>query len=111
LNTQRQVDGKVDGKVLKRCRKTEISLGIPIGRFNPVLQLRTTKVNKFNISGTRFFGKNLTTDLKPDGQKEFKNGVFILFPRLFGCAKFLSKIFGLYKLKYALISGLRLPTN
>jgi len=57
------------------------------------LQLRTTKVNKLIISRTRIFGKNLTTDLKPDGQKELKNGVLILFPRVFGRAKFLGKIF------------------
>ena len=38
-------------------------------------------------------------DLKPDGQKELKNGVFMLFPRVFGCTKFLSKIFGLYQAK------------
>jgi len=41
----------------------------------------------------RFFDGNLTTDLKPDGQKELKNGVFILFPRVFGRAKILSEIF------------------
>jgi hypothetical protein len=46
-----------------------------------VVQLRTTKANQLIISGTRFFGENLTTDLKPDGQKEPKNGVFMLFPR------------------------------
>jgi hypothetical protein len=33
------------------------------------------------------------TDLKPDGQKELKNGVFMLFPRVFGRAKFLGKNF------------------
>jgi len=60
------------------------------------VQLWTTKVNKLIISGTRFFSENLTTDLKPDRQKEFKNGVFKLFPCLFGHAKFLSKKFGLY---------------
>ena len=59
------------------------------------IQLRTTKVNKLNISGTRFFDENLTMDLKPDGQKELKNGVFMLFPRVFGRAKILGKIFGL----------------
>ena len=58
-----------------------------------LVQLRTNKVNKLVISRTRFFGWNLTTDLKSDGQKELKNGVFVLFPRGFGRAKFLSKIF------------------
>jgi len=56
-----------------------------------VLQLRTLKVNKLNILGTRFFGENLTTDLNSDERKELKNGIFMLFPRGFGCAKFLSK--------------------
>jgi hypothetical protein len=46
------------------------------------IQLQTDKGNKLIISGTRFFGKNLTADLKQDGQKEPKNGVFMLFPRL-----------------------------
>ena len=54
------------------------------------------------------------TDLKLDGQKEVKNGFFMLFSHVFGCAKFLSKIFGLYKvyikLKCTLILGLMLPT-
>ena len=36
------------------------------------LQLRTTKVNQLNISGTRFFGENLTKDLKPGWQRELK---------------------------------------
>ena len=31
-------------------------------------------------------------DLKPDEQKELKNGVFMLFPRVFGYAEFLTKI-------------------
>jgi hypothetical protein len=52
-----------------------------------------------NISGTRFFGENLMTDLKLDGQKELKNGVFMLFPRIFGCAKILSKISGLHQVE------------
>ena len=52
------------------------------------LQLWTTKVNQLSISGTRFFGENLTTDLKPDGQKELKNGVFVLFPRILAAPKF-----------------------
>ena len=52
------------------------------------VQLRTTKVNQLIISGTRFFGGNLMTDLKPDGQKELKNGVFMLFPRFFGAPNF-----------------------
>ena len=33
------------------------------------------------------------TDLKPDSQKELKNVVFILFPRIFGRAKILSEFF------------------
>ena len=57
------------------------------------VQLRTTKVNKLSISGTRFFGRNLMTVLKLDRQKELKNGVFMLFPRVFGNAKILSKFF------------------
>ena len=43
-----------------------------------LVQLRATKVNRLNILGTRFFGENLTTDLKPDGQKKLKNGAFML---------------------------------
>jgi len=58
------------------------------------VQLGTNKRNKFIISGTRFFGKNLMTDLKPDRQKELKN-VHVI-PTLFGRAKFLNKFFGLY---------------
>ena len=58
-----------------------------------VLQLRTTKINNLSISGTRFFGGNLMTVLKSDRQKELKNGVFMLFPRVFGHAKNLSKFF------------------
>jgi hypothetical protein len=54
--------------------------------------LRTTKVNKLSISGTRIFDGNLTTDLKLDRQKELKTGLFILFPRVFGRAKILSDI-------------------
>jgi hypothetical protein len=77
----------------------------------PGLQLWTTKVNKFDISGTRFFGKNLTTDLKPDRQKEFKNDVFILFPRLFGCAKFLSKFFLTISAIYIWDLGFGNPSN
>ena len=49
-----------------------------------LLQLRTTKDNQLIISGTRFFGGNLMTYLNPDGQKELKNGVFMLFPHFFG---------------------------
>ena len=58
-----------------------------------VVQLQTTKVNKLSISGTRFFGRNLMTVLKMDRQKELKNGVFMLFPWVFGYAKNLSKFF------------------
>ena len=56
-----------------------------------ILQLRTTKANQLSISGTRFFGKNLTADLKPDGQKELKNGVFMLFPRILAAPNFWAK--------------------
>jgi hypothetical protein len=56
------------------------------------LQLRTTKVNKLSILGTRIFDGNLTTDLKLDRQKVLKTGLFILFPRVFGRAKILSDI-------------------
>jgi hypothetical protein len=52
------------------------------------IQLGTNKRNKFIISGTRFFGKNLMTDLKPDRQKELKNGVFMLFPRFLAAPNF-----------------------
>ena len=55
------------------------------------IQLWTTKVNKLSISGTRFFDRNLMTGLKSDRQKELKNGVFMLFPQVFGCAKILSE--------------------
>ena len=60
------------------------------------VQLRTTKVNKLSIMGTRIFSENLTTDPTPDGQKKNLEGVFIIFPRVFGCAKILSKIFDTY---------------
>lgn len=72
-----------------------------------VIQLRTTKVNQLIISGTRIFDENLTTDLKPDRQKKLKNGIFILFPRVFGRAKNLSEIFT----KLAPTLGLRQPGN
>jgi hypothetical protein len=62
-----------------------------------VIQLQTTKANKLNISGTRFFDKNLRTDLKLDRLKELKNGVFMLFPCVFGCTKILSKFFSQYQ--------------
>ena len=55
-----------------------------------------TKADQLIISGTRFFGKNLTTDLKPDGKKELKKVGYMLFPCFFGHAKILSKIFGIY---------------
>ena len=58
-----------------------------------IIQLQTTKVNKLSISRTRFFDGNLMTDLKLDRQKELKNGIFMLFPQVFGCAKNLSKFF------------------
>ena len=61
------------------------------------IQLWTTKANQLIISGTRFFGENLMTDLKLDGQKELKNvGYLHVIPMLFGCTKILSKIFGIY---------------
>ena len=52
------------------------------------VQLWTTKANQLIISGTRFFGKNLMTDLKPDSQKELKNVGSMLFPRFFAMPKF-----------------------
>ena len=61
-----------------------------------IVQLRTTKVNKLSIMGTRIFSENLTTDPTPDGQKKNLEGVFIIFPRVFGCAKILSKNFDTY---------------
>ena len=63
------------------------------------VQLRTTKVNKLGISGTRIFDRNLMADLKPDGQKELKTGLFILFPHVFGCAKILGNFFHLLRLR------------
>jgi len=61
------------------------------------LQLRTLKANKLNILGTRFFSENLTTDLNSDERKELKNGIFMLFPRGFSCAKILSKKFAMLR--------------
>ena len=52
------------------------------------VQLQTTKANQLIISGTRIFGENLMTDLKPDRQKQLKNGVFTLFPRFLAVPKF-----------------------
>ena len=57
-------------------------------QYMKTLQLGTNKHNNFIISGTRFFGENLMTDLKPDGQKELKNGVFMLFPRFLAAPNF-----------------------
>ena len=59
------------------CTYQALSLG-PAMSFN--MQLWTTKANQLIISGTRIFDENLMTDLKPDRQKELKNGVFMLFP-------------------------------
>jgi len=59
--------------------------------YRSSLQLRTLKANKLNILGMRFFSENLTMDLNSDERKELKNGIFMLFPRGFSCAKFLSK--------------------
>jgi len=67
---------------------TIVSITIPVTQW---LQLRTLKANKLNILGTRFFSENLTTDLNSDERKELKNGIFVLFPRGFSCAKFLSQ--------------------
>ena len=82
---------------LGACIRSSILLprlfGWPCLYLSFKVQLRTTKVNKLSISGTRFFGGNLMTVLKSDRQKELKNGVFILFPRVFGHAKILSKFF------------------
>ena len=59
------------------------------------VQLRTTEANELIISRTRFFGENMTTDMKPDGQKELKKGVFVLFPRLLA-RQISEQNFGLY---------------
>ena len=45
------------------------------------------------------------TVLKSDRQKELKNGIFMLFPRVFGCAKILSKFFCILHLAYIAISA------
>jgi len=71
-------------KTLGIRRRDVFSEGLRSLTVRISIQLRTTKVEKLNTSGTRLFGANLTTDLKPDGQKELKNGVFLLFPRVFG---------------------------
>ena len=63
----------------------------PHNKGHEAIQLRTTKANQLSISGTRFFGENLTADLKPDGQKELKNGVFMLFPRILAAPNFWAK--------------------
>ena len=55
------------------------------------VQLQTTKANQLIISGTRFFGDNLTTDLKPDSQKELKNVGSMLFPYFLAMPKFWAK--------------------
>ena len=52
------------------------------------IQLWTTKANQLITSGTRFFGENLTTDLKLDGQKELKNVGYMLFPRFLAMPNF-----------------------
>ena len=52
------------------------------------VQLQTTRANQLIISGTRFFGENLTTDLKPDSQKELKNVSSMLFPCFLAMPKF-----------------------
>ena len=62
-----------------------------MGTEDPEVQLQTTKANQLIISGTRFFGRNLTMDLKPDGQKELKNVGYMLFPRFLSMPKFWAK--------------------
>jgi len=76
-----------------------------------VIQLRTLKANKLNILGTRFFSENLTTDLNSDERKELKNGIFMLFPRGFSCAKFLSKKFAMLRHTKGPPSDLWSPLN
>ena len=69
------------------------------------VQLQITKANQLIISGTRFFGKNLMMDLKPDSQKELKNVGSMLFPHFLATPKFWAK-FSVYIT--CRISGLRL---
>ena len=53
------------------------------------VQLRTIKVIKFDNLRTRIFIKILTSDSEPETSKASRNGVASIFPRFFGCAKFL----------------------
>jgi hypothetical protein len=57
------------------------------------VQLQTSKVIKFGISRTRIFWLKLMTDSDSGGQIKLKYILYIKFPRGFGCAKFLGKIF------------------
>ena len=53
------------------------------------IQLRTIKVIKFDNLRTRIFIEILTSDSEPETSKASRNGVALIFPRFFGCAKFL----------------------
>ena len=55
----------------------------------PKVQLRTIKVIKFDNLRTRIFIEILTSDSEPETSKASRNGVALIFPRFFGCAKFL----------------------
>ena len=53
------------------------------------VQLRTIKVIKFDNLRTRIFIEILTSDSEPETSKASRNGVALIFPRFFGCTKFL----------------------
>ena len=57
-------------------------------KFN-VVQLRTIKVIKLDNLRTRIFIGILTSDSEPETSKTSRNGVALIFPCFFGCAKFL----------------------
>ena len=66
---------KYSGKVLMKARASKV-------------QLRTNKVNKLKISGTRFFSDNLTTDLNSDKRRSTftKRSRLAYFSKLFWAA-------------------------
>ena len=53
------------------------------------IQLQTNRVIKFDNLRTRIFIEILTSDSEPETSKTSRNGVALIFPRFFGCAKFL----------------------
>jgi hypothetical protein len=53
------------------------------------VQLRTNKVIKFYNLRTKFFIKILTSDSESGASKTFRKGVTLVFPCIFGRAKFL----------------------